>query len=181
VDEGKLTFTTRVFNNSSYKNYVRSEVVEFAKGEVEDGELKQQNLLKRFKSDIANKKSRLEEVSKELDGMDDRKIKLGIEKKELEGWLVVNDERFRIKYEKEEAVRQREMARIEKENRKQEKILRQAQKQHKESLKKSQQELMANSLVNNFPMNSSAMYYSQPMYSTFNMLDSKKRGIDSLY
>ena len=124
MEEGKLTFTSRVFNGSSYKLYSRPEIVEFAKGETQDADLKSAHETKMFKADVTRKKSRLDDVGTELDGMDAKKAALGNEKQELEQWLIINDARFRVKFEKEEAIRRREREKVEKENKKAEKALR---------------------------------------------------------
>lgn len=182
VEQGKLTFTTRVFNGSSYKLYSRPEIVEFAKGETQDADLKAAHEVKMFKANVASKKTRLDDVVAELDGMDAKKAALGNEKQELEQWLILNDARFRIKYEKEEAIRRREREKIEKENKKAEKALRLAQKANKEAMKRANKinEQMMEGI--NMMNSSSAMYYSQPsLYQTFNILDNKKRALDSIY
>ena len=184
VEEGKLTFTPRVFNGSNYKLYQRTEVAEFAKNEVQDAQLKQMYETKLFKDSVKTKKERLEEVELQLDGMDDLRVRLTNEKSELEHWLIDNDAKFRVKYEKEEAVRERERMKAEKEQKKHEKAIRLAQKAQKDVMKSNHSEMMmGHNALGMISHNSSAMYYSQPLYSSFGMLDngSKKRTLNDIY
>ncbi len=170
---------------NSYKIYNRSEIIAFAQTQVPDEDLKIARENKEFKTNVNNKKSRLEMVVEELEGMDAKKIALREEKKELEQWLVCNDTKFKIKFEKEEAIRHKEQIRLQKEAEKQAKeqqrLRRLAEKQTNEALKfaKANKKLMESALNNSV----SAMYYSQPLLYQYHTQENlnNKRGIDSIY
>ena len=193
------------YAGNSYKIYSRPEITAFALTQTPDEGLKVARETKDFKTKVNSKKARLEEVVEELDGMDAKKIALREEKKELEQWLVRNDLKFNIKFEKEEAIRQKEQLRLQKEAEKQAKeqqrLNKLAEKQSNEAMKlaKANKKLMDTAMNNNMSAmsnNMSAMYYSQPLlYQHHQQLQhhqqqyhdprqenaNKKRMLDSLY
>jgi len=79
------------YRSMHYRVFNRTEVEDFAKTELPDAGLKAASDVKQMKKRVAHKKARLEAVTTELNGIDDRKIRLLNEKEEINEFLLIND------------------------------------------------------------------------------------------
>jgi len=101
LNAAKLTYQWRNCHGRAYRLYVRSEVEALAKTVEPDPALKAAHEAKMIKQNLSLKRSRLQAVSLELSGIDDRKIALAEEKRQLEEWLLQNDPKASTKYAKD--------------------------------------------------------------------------------
>ena len=103
IENGKLKAQWRSFHGHSYRLFIRDEIVQYARTCAPDPVLKSINDAKMLKQNLVSKRSRLEAVKTELNGIDAKKIRLANEKMELEIWLSQNDPKAVAKAAKDEA------------------------------------------------------------------------------
>ena len=91
IKDGKLTIQWRSFHGNSYRLFIYSEVVAFAKTVEPDPDLLAAKNKKMLKEKLITNKAELEKVTNELNGIEGRKAYLILKKAELEKWMLEND------------------------------------------------------------------------------------------